>query len=139
MKKSSIVICLFLLTSCAINVKVDPLNISEMTEICLKENPKVSSKGFLPAIIALFNKHGVRATSYTGPLPETCRFHGDYTANWRWDLALFLFYAEINVYEGGNRVGRIEYDARKGGGNLDKFGTTISKLEPLFERLFANK
>jgi hypothetical protein len=139
MKWLLIVAGLISIASCAINENVDPLPVSQMKEICLMENKGVHMDGFLPEIVSQFERYGVTAKPYTGDLPTTCRFHAEYTANWRWDLAMYLSYAEVRIYDGPNRVGRIEYDARLGGANMGKFGTTESKLGPMFDKLFANK
>ena len=49
------------------------------------------------------------------PITSTC------TANWRWDLVLYLAFADINVYTNGQRFGHATCDAVGAGGNLGKF------------------
>lgn len=44
-----------------------------------------------------------------------------HTANWRWDLALYMAYAEIGVFSNGQQNGQAVYDARSGGANMNKF------------------
>ena len=51
---------------------------------------------------------------------------------------MWLTYAELKVYENNSRnvIGEAVYDARSGGGRLDKFGATANKLKTLTEPLF---
>lgn len=137
MRQAALALGLILLSSCSINDRVDPLPAAKMTKICLKTNEAVHMSGFLPELIHQFERHGVSATSYSGRRPKGCRYHGSYVARWTWDMAMYLNFAEIKIYDRGKQVGLVEYDARVAQFHIGKFGTTRSKLEPLFDRLFA--
>lgn len=137
MRKAALALGLFLLASCSINDRVDPLPVAKMTKICLKKNEAVHMSGFLPELIHQFERHGVKATPYSGARPKGCRYHGNYVARWTWDMAMYLNFAEIKVYDRGKQIGLVEYDARVAQFHIGKFGTTRSKLDPLFDRLFA--
>jgi hypothetical protein len=68
---------------------------------------------------------------------ECSRYLARYVANWRWDLAMYLYYVRIEVFEDSRSIGLAEYDATLGGLNLGKFGSTEGKLRPLVDQLFA--
>lgn len=137
MRIAALALGLILLTSCSINDRVEPLPVAGMTKICLRTNEAVHMSGFLPEIIHQFGRHGVTATSYAGARPKGCRYHGKYVARWTWDMAMYLNFAEIKIFDHGKQIGLVEYDARVAQFHIGKFGTTRSKLGPLFDRLFA--
>jgi hypothetical protein len=139
MRKTALALGMILLASCSINDRVEPLSVSKVTKLCLKTNKAVHMSGFLPEIIHQFERHGVTATSYKGARPKGCRYHGDYVARWTWDVAMYLNFAEIKIYDRGKQIGLVEYDARVAQFHIGKFGTTRSKLDPLFDRLFARR
>ena len=60
-----------------------------------------------------------------------------YTANWGWDLAMYMKYAEIKVYRGVALVGLAVYDATRGGGRPDKFINAENKIRELVDELFS--
>lgn len=128
------VLCV-LLAGCTITTRVDPVSPVDLRGVCIKENTAVWSKEFLPALRAEFEHHGIRTTVYNADKPTDCVYHVEYEANWYWDVAVYLQYCDIRVYEGTTRVGRATYDARGGGARLDKFGTTVEKLHRLTTEL----
>ena len=84
----------------------------------------------------MFEKHNVTLTTYEGQRPQNCRIHGNYTANWNWDLKTYISYAEIRLFEGERPVGLIEFDAHRNV-TLDKFGSIETRLGPMIDRLFT--
>lgn len=126
-------------SGCAVKIRVKPLSVSpsDIGLLCIRQNPRVQMADFMPAMRSLFKDYGVETKVYDGDLPKECRFHAEYTANWRWDMAMYLQYAEIRMYDGGNLIGTAEHDARMGGGSFNKFGATREKLAELFRRLFG--
>ena len=50
---------------------------------------------------------------------------------------MYLFFAELRVYENKNLIGQAIYDARSGGARFDKFGSTSEKLKGFTDELFA--
>lgn len=128
-----------LLSGCAITKNVRPVAASNITEICIRTNPQVMMSDFLKELRAQVESKGIKSSIYDGERPAGCRHHMDYTANWRWDLAMYLVFAEINVYENGVLIGQATYDAHGGGANFDKFGRTSDKLKGLTDALFAKK
>ena len=67
---------------------------------------------------------------------RACPLLTTYTANWRWDLALYMAYAELTVFRDGNEIGKATYDALMGGGRMDKFIKADEKVRELVSQLF---
>lgn len=124
------------LGACSITQTVKPVETDRIAAICIEQNDRVAMQGFLPELESLIQARGIRTQIYLGALPADCTYRLSYTANWGWDLAVYLTYARLDVYEGATEIGNAEYDARSGSGNLDKFGPTRSKLETLVAALF---
>ena len=126
-----------LIAGCAITQTVRPVTARGVTEICVKSNPKVMMAEFPAELRAQIEKKGIKTRMFDGDKPAACKHHLEYTANWRWDFAMYLVFAEINVYEDGLLVGQATYDAHSAGGRLDKFGATAEKLKGLLDQMFA--
>jgi len=138
--RAAIVVGLALaLGGCAITQNVKPVSSTGITSICIKNNSKVQMDGFIKELRAQVEAKGIKTTVFDGERPASCKYSMDYTANWRWDLAMYLVFAEINVYEDGLLVGQATYDAHGGGYNPDKWGTTAGKLKPLVDQLFGKR
>lgn len=127
------------LAGCAITQSVKPVAASGLSEICIKNNPQVMMKDFPKELQAQIERKGIKTSTYDGEKPAACRHHLEFTANWRWDLAMYLVFADLRVYEGGLMVGQATYDAHGGGASFSKFGSTSEKLGPLVDQLFARK
>lgn len=93
--------------------------------------------GFHDKLVRQIEARGIVTRSYEGAVPEACRHRVAYVANWRWDMAMFLSHARIEVFERGQPVGQAVYDATKGGANMGKFGPTSEKIAPLVAELFG--
>jgi hypothetical protein len=130
---------LLVLGACAITQTVKPVSVSGIEAVCIKTNDKVMMSGFLPELQSQVQAKGIKTTTFNGDRPSSCKHHVEYTANWAWDLAMYLTYVEINVFENGLLVGQATYDARGGGGRMDKFGATADKLRPLVDQLFVRR
>jgi hypothetical protein len=134
----SVLFAAALTASCTITQHVEPLPADAISAVCIKENPEVWSKGFLPELQAQFERHGIQTTVYTDQAPAGCRHRVEYTANWYWDVAVYLKYVDIRVYDGDQLVGSATYDARHAGARPDKFGRTAVKLERIMDELLRN-
>jgi hypothetical protein len=135
---AAVIIGLAFLSGCAINIQVNPVSRPEqIAKLCILHNSDILMDEFEPTVQRLIGKNGIDAVIVNSPLPEGCQYHMEYVANWRWDLAMYLYYAEFRVYDGPNKIASAEYDARWGGGRPDKFGHTEAKIEPLLDKLFA--
>ena len=113
-----------LLAGCSISTTVKPVANEKISQLCIMENQGVLMDGFLPELKTQVESYGIKAPSYAQALPADCVYHMEYSANWQWDLAMYLSYAELKVYKGNGMIGEAVYDARSGGANMDKFGTT---------------
>jgi len=127
------------LGACAINKNIVPLEKPEaIKNICIKENPKILMKeGFLPELESQLHSHGIKTSIFTNKIPSDCRYTLEYTANWQWDMAMYLTYMHIEIRDAGNVIGSVEYDARRGGGNMNKFGHTSEKMRPLLDEMLG--
>jgi len=125
-----------LAAGCSITTHVDPVPAGPIPSLCITENPAVWSKQFLPALRMQLARHGITTTVHASA-PETCDHRLEYTAEWDWDLAMYLEYADIRIYRGDALVGRATYDARDGSARLDKFGRTETKLASLVDALLG--
>ena len=127
---------ILLVMGCTISQSVDPVA-TRPAQVCIARNDAVHMAGFHDELVRQIESRGVAVRSLDGAVPEDCRYRVSYTANWKWDLAMYLSYAEINVFDGTQQVGSATYDARQGGANMGKFGPTAEKIEPLVAQLFG--
>jgi hypothetical protein len=125
-------------TGCSISKTIDPVKAAKVSQICILDNPKVLMDGFKPEVEQQLQAMSYQTRTYTGVRPSECSHHMEYTANWQWDMAMYLSYAEFRVYDAQGIAGSATYNARNGGGRLDKFGPTAEKIRPLLMQLFAS-
>ena len=124
------------LSGCAIRQTVKPVEYFTEKEVCIIENPNVKT-GFLQTY-----KRALSAKGYVArQLPSSasiveCNITSTYSANWLWDLALYMAYAEIKVYNRGKPTGEAKYDSRSGSGNMGKFIDAEKKVDELVNQLF---
>ena len=124
------------LAGCAIQQTVTPVSRIEGREICVVENPAVRA-GFLEAYRGALAAKGYSVRQLPPSAAVTaCPVTSTYTANWRWDMALYMAYAEIKVYSDGRPAGEAKYDALHGGGNMNKFIRGDAKINELVNQLF---
>lgn len=134
---AAFVISGFAINGCSIRQNVRPVeSIAQITEICVIRNDKVRS-GFLDAYVDALKSKGfqARVLGERSSLIE-CPVTSTYTANWAWDLALYMRYAEIKIYRNATPIGEAVYDSTWGGGRLDKFIEAEKKIRELVDQLF---
>lgn len=131
-------LALLALSGCSIKQTVTPAELSaELTpEICTV--PAIGLRaGFGIAYQQALRDKGFRTRQLApGSDPARCPLSTTYTGTWRWDLLLYMSYADIRVYQNGRQVGQAEYDARWGSGRPDKFIDAESKIKELTQQLF---
>lgn len=89
------------LTGCAIHQTVRPVEGIADHQICVIENPPVKA-GFIEAYKRSLTNKGYEVRQLPASAPITaCTITSTYSANWRWDLALYMAYAEIRVFSAG--------------------------------------
>ena len=131
-----LIIMLPVLSGCAISRNVQPVDSTvRIDKIYVQNNPRVLMDGLLPEIVAQIRELGFPSESYTGDRPEAVRHYITFTANWNWDMAMYLTYFRATLYEEGRVLGEAEYDAKMGGANMNKFGKTADKIRPLLTQL----
>ena len=132
-------ICLLLCSGCAITRNVQPVaSGTQIDRIYVNKNPRVLMDGFHPEILSQIQSLGFEAVGYEGDKPKEARFYVTYTANWAWDMAMYLVYFRATLYDEGRVLGEVDYDAKMGGANMGKFGTTANKIRPLLTELLQN-
>jgi hypothetical protein len=140
MKKLSLALAtVLLLSGCAIHQRVTPVASIDAPEICVIENATVR-QGFVEQLRNSLAGKGyqVRMVPVASPT-GVCPVSVSYTASWRWDLALYMAYAEIKVYSNGMPAGEAIYDSTGGSGNPGKFIDASTKIRELVDQLFPAK
>ena len=127
---------LALLAGCAIHQNVRPVEATGDTQVCVINNPEVR-----PSVMASYTKALIDKGYTVRQLPQTaaitdCRVTSTYRANWRWDLAMYMHYAEFRVFVDGKEKGVAVYDATHGGANMNKFIDADKKIAELINQLF---
>lgn len=125
------------MTGCSISQTVDPIKPAQVSQVCVLDNKDILMDGFQPEVQRQIEAKNFPTKVYTGERPAECSHYLEYTANWQWDMAMYLTYAEFRVYDAKGLTGTAFYDARWGGGRLDKFGRTADKIRPLIDQLFG--
>lgn len=138
MRYLAIAMGLFLFTGCTITHNVEPVVADTVIEkIYVKDNPQAHMKELVNELVAQIEMLGFASEKFAGNRPIDATHHMEYTANWAWDMAMYLTFFEAKLYAGETLIGEVSYDARKGGGNMGKFGKTGEKIEPLLTELLA--
>jgi len=125
------------ISGCAITQSVRPVTSTDIPLLCVKKNSEVFMAQFVKELQSQIDARGIKTRIYEGDKPADCRYRLEYAANWRWDLAMYLAFADLRVYDNDLLIGEANYDARAGGGRPDKFGATKTKLRELVDQLFA--
>jgi hypothetical protein len=126
------------MAGCSITQTVDPIQPAQVSQVCVLDNKDIFMDGFQPEVLRQIEAKHIPTKLYTGARPAECSHYVEYTANWQWDMAMYLTYAQFRVYDGRGLAGSALYDARRGGGRLDKFGQTADKIRPLIDQLFGS-
>lgn len=138
MKISLFLVVVALCSGCAISKHVTPVDSSVAIEkIYVLNNEKVHMKELVNEIVKQVHDLGFDSESYEGDRPADALHYITYTANWNWDMAMYLTYFRATLYEDGRVLGEVEYDAKMGGANMGKFGKTEDKIRPLLTELLS--
>ena len=136
LKLCFLLLCSLYLSACAIHQTVKPVAQSGNKQVCIVEKPAVKA-GFIETYKRVLSAKGyeVRQLPESSSLVE-CPITSTYTANWRWDLAMYMAFAEIKVYQNGKPAGEAVYDSMRGGANMGKFIDADKKITELVNQLF---
>lgn len=130
----------FVLTGCSIKQTVTPVALSttQSPEICMIPAEGLRA-GFNTTYTAQLRSKGFHTRELpSGSPPASCALSTTYIGKWSWDLALYMTFADIQVFENGHRVGQALYDATWGGGRPDKFISAQNKIIEMTNQLFPN-
>ncbi|HEX8611804.1 MAG TPA: Sbal_3080 family lipoprotein [Telluria sp.] len=129
-------LALFALSGCAIHQNVKPVERFGSKTVCIVQNGNVRAT-FLDVYERTLSNKGyeVKRLATNASLLE-CPVISTYNATWRWDLAMYMSYADIIVYNNGKQAGKATYDATRGGGNPGKFIGAEKKITELVDQLF---
>ena len=109
---------------------------SEPRDICVIDNPAVR-ESFLAAYRKALSERGFAVrTLPAGSSVASCPLTSTYTANWRWDLALYLAYTNLKVFQSGQLGGEALYDSMGAGASTSKFVNAEEKIRELTSQLF---
>jgi hypothetical protein len=138
-KIAALVATVLAISGCAITQEVRPVQVMDASEICIVRNEKVR-ESFLEAYQRALERKGFEVRVIEpGSRDPTCPLTTTYTANWRWDLALYMAYARLRIFRGSEEIGTAEYDSMRGGANMGKFINAESKLNELVDELFTHR
>ncbi|MCH8477877.1 MAG: Sbal_3080 family lipoprotein [Wenzhouxiangella sp.] len=129
---------LALATGCSISRHVVPVeSATQIEKIHVLHNDRVHMEGLNDALVEIFQSLGFDAELFEGDRPPGALHTFTFTANWAWDMAMYLTYFRGTLLEDGRIIGEVEYDARSGGSNMSKFGSTESKIQPLIAEMLG--
>lgn len=138
LKYLPIILSVLLLSGCAISRNVVPVDSGTVIEkIYVLENERVHMEGLVDELVSQILDLGFQSQKYSGDRPDDAKHYLTYTANWQWDMAMYLTYFKATLYEDGRVLGEVEYDAKMGGANMNKFGKTGEKIKPLLLELLS--
>lgn len=132
------VFALLAISGCSIKQNVTPATLAAPTsnEICMIPDRGLR-EGFHTAYREQLQQKGfIVSEKQPGTSTSACPLTTAYTANWAWDLAMYMVYADIRVFQDGRQVGHANYDAKMGGGRMDKFIDAENKIAELTSQLF---
>lgn len=132
------ILTLTALTGCTIKQEIKSAEVANNAELCIIEDTDVRA-GFLKAFEKSLQENQVKYRVTNSEAAKSCEWTAKYTANWAWDLALYMVYAEIKVYQNEKLAGEAIYDARRGGGNMNKFIDADEKIKELVDQLIEQK
>ena len=138
MKLKTITLALIggLAAACAIKQDVQPVSLMANQEICIIANDAVKEE-FLTAIETSLSNRGYAVKKLDqGSSVSSCPTTMTYVANWNWDMAAYLSYAKMDVFQDGEATGTASYDSRGGGMNMSKFISAEEKVDELIGQLF---
>ena len=130
------------MTGCgSIEQQAKPVTLSaaDTRTICVIEDASVRA-GFLEAYKNDLAQKGLTVRVMPGGTAlNACPLISTYEAHWKWDLALYLAYADLKVYRNGQLAGEALYDAKLAALNTNKFIDADNKIQELTNQLFASQ
>lgn len=133
-----LVLLVVLLSGCSISRNIVQVRSDMLIDkVYVLKNNNVLMEGMNDELVTQFRQLGFESELYQGDRPSDATYYFTYTANWAWDMAMYLVYFRGTIYQEGKILGEVEYDAKMGGANMNKFGKTGEKIRPLLNELMA--
>ena len=134
------VLVLLFMSGCTIKREISPVSKVLDEKVCIVKDTNVRP-GFLIAYREALEKLGYRVEVLpVNSNTNMCQVSSTYDARWSWDLAIYMSYAKINVYEDSKLIGSALYDSTRGGGRIfDKFGNGSTMIKSLVKELYPVK
>lgn len=142
MKHLLTVACVGAVLAGCTSVEIKPVDreMHPVQHVCIQENPRVIVDGFIESVERGLQRHKLTSERYAGDKPpDHCVYTLNYVARQNWDMATYLWQAEVELRKGAEIVGVAEYHLRnKGGLSLNKWGSVESKIAPVMDELLAS-
>lgn len=107
-----------------------------LTKLAIVKNDKLHMSGMQPEVVKQVQQMGIAATLVDTP-PTTNEPYLTFTANWAWDLAMYLRYFKAELHQNGQVISGVEY--KTSGSDMSKFGHTDEKIRPLLRQLLRGE
>jgi hypothetical protein len=107
-----------------------------VTRLAIVRNDKIFMSEMEPEIVKQVKAMGV-VTELVDTPPSDNSYYMTYTANWAWDLAMYLRYFQASLHQGPILVNSVDY--KTSGLDLNKFGHTDNKIRPLLHQLILGE
>ena len=142
MGKNLFVVAFLLVLAGCTSIQVQPIDRSvDLQHVCIRETPRVIVADFLTVVRDGFERHGISTEVFSGAASDRCEHILTYTALQSWDLASYLWYAELRLEHKGQKIGLAEYRLKgrgltsRGGASLMKWQATKTKMDPVIDEL----
>lgn len=100
--------------------------------IAIVKNDKLHMSGMQPEVVKQVQAMGITTRLVDAP-PTTNETYMTFTANWSWDLAMYLRYFKADLYQNQQKVSGVEYVTS--GMDMGKFGPTDEKIRPMLRKM----
>jgi hypothetical protein len=118
--------------------RVVPVGKIEAKRICVVGNPN-ARQTFLTTYQQALESKGFTVAMIGDRSAPDCPLVSTYNARWSWSgVTMSMTYADIQVWQDGQPVGRASYDAMSRR-SLDKIINAESKIVELVDQLFPNR
>lgn len=125
------------LAACSSIQNVDPTPSYAGETLCIVENTDVR-ESFLVAYRKAVETKGLPVKMLpAGASLDSCALVSTYSANWSWDLLMYMRYAQISIYREGRLSGQATYDAHTA--VFSKFINAQQKINELVGQLFVSE
>lgn len=107
-----------------------------ISKLVIVKNDKLHMDGLQPEVVKQVQAMGITTELVDTP-PSGNAYYLTFTANWSWDLAMYLRYFKADLHQGPVVLGTVEYNTS--GADMNKFGHTENKIRPLLKQLIRGE